>query len=259
MKIKRSVLEKIVREELTAHIKSVLEAKGEDPEVTDAEDEKKDSEKEKKPDAKKAPEKAPEKSAPKKSEPKELDVEKDPADPELDKEEEPEEDAEDVTGGKIADDVTGKTVQSLTMEPKSKTLPGAQEIVITFREIPDPLKILITKTGGVKFFFKGLHNTLGEAAGEVTPMPTQAADPTKDIVTKKTNHADKFSMTNDEYLAWVKNPPKMLKITSSTGKPLANMTAGQIKKSLQRAAFMRGMAKGIGSDVDYWIAPIVRG
>lgn len=97
-------------------------------------------------------------------EPKELPVPEDPAtDKTLEKDvaaPDEVEDAEDVTGGKIADEITGKSVQSITMDPKSKTLPGAQEIVITFRDIPDPLKILVTKTGAVKFFFKGIHNTL---------------------------------------------------------------------------------------------------
>ena len=66
-----------------------------------------------------------------------------------------------MTGGEIASQVTGKTIQSITMEPKSKILPGAQELTLTFKEIPDPLKVLITKTGMVKFFMKnGIHNKL---------------------------------------------------------------------------------------------------
>lgn len=93
---------------------------------------------------------------------KALPVEDEPtADPELEKDvADPEaaEDAEDITGGEIADQVTGKTIQSITMEPKSKTLPGAQEIVLTFNEIQDSLKILVMKSGQVKFYFKGLHN-----------------------------------------------------------------------------------------------------
>lgn len=174
MKIKRSILEQMVREEFRSYVKSLFEApKG--PDVVDSESEKKaDDDKE---DAKKAgnekkpgdqqaknPKPAPKKDtkAPDKEEkPKDLPVGEDPeADPELEKDAAGEEDASDVTGGKIADEIQGKTVQSITMDPKSKTLPGAQELVLTFDQIPDPLKILILKNGQVKFFFKGLHNTL---------------------------------------------------------------------------------------------------
>jgi len=174
MKIKRSVLEKIIREELVNHIREMTEAPKDDKKkkvaaVVDASAEKKQKEK---PDGK--GEETPTKPSvgqeiqkaspnnkedppelPVGSEPKaDADLETDVADPE------DEEDAADVTGGKIADEVSGKTIQSVTMEPKSKILPGAQEITLTFREIPDPLKILITKSGQVKFHFKGLHNEL---------------------------------------------------------------------------------------------------
>ncbi len=174
MKIKRSVLEAMVREEFKNFLGGLFEApKG--PDVVDSEKEKKPEEdkKDAKNDAKAGKTdvqaKDQKKPAPKKSaaageeKPKDLPVGEDPAaDPELEKDvaSGEKEDAEDVTGGKIADEVTGKTIQSITMEPKSKTLPGAQEIVITFNDIPDPLKILLTKTGQVKFFMRGLHNTL---------------------------------------------------------------------------------------------------
>lgn len=158
MKIKRSTLERIIREELAAHIRSLTEAPAADaPEVVDAE---KEDPKAKKPADKKQANQ-PEKPG---AQAKELPVADEPeADQELEKDvatDDETEDAEEVTGGKIADEISGKTIQSVTMEPKSKTLPGAQEIVLTFKEIPDPLKILVTKTGVVKFFMRGLHNTL---------------------------------------------------------------------------------------------------
>lgn len=84
--------------------------------------------------------------------------EQDPADDEIeaDAEGEPE-----PRGDKLADELIGKTVQSVTMEPKSKILPGAQEIVLTFNEITDPLRILVGKTGQVRFFFRNsLHNLI---------------------------------------------------------------------------------------------------
>lgn len=170
MKIKRSVLERIIREELANHIHEMMEAPKdkEDTEVVDASAEKKDKEKPggkgeenptkpqgstgvKQPGSKDV---APEVSVG--GEPEADDeLETDVATPD-DEEEDPAE----ITGGKIADEIAGKTIQSISMEPKSKLLPGAMEIALTFREIPDPLKILITKTGQVKFHFKGLHNEL---------------------------------------------------------------------------------------------------
>jgi len=181
MKIKRSVLEKIIREELRSHIKELMmneapkDGKNKVPAMVDANDEKKKKEKPggKGDEAPTRPQAASEpvqqskgKETPKNDKAgakQELPVAKDPVDPELDKDvADPaaEEDSEDVTGGKIADEISGKTIQSVTMEPKSKILPGAQEITLTFREIPDPLKILITKSGAVKFHFKGIHNEL---------------------------------------------------------------------------------------------------
>jgi len=161
MKIKRSVLESIIKEELAAHIRSLTEA--DEPDVVDAEKEDKKSKDKKNSDknAEKKPAKEPVKNQAKdlKVDDDEADkpLEKDVADPEADAESE---DAEDVTGGKIADEITGKTIQSVTMEPKSKTLPGAIEVNFTFKEIQDPLKILVTKSGQVKFYFKGLHNKM---------------------------------------------------------------------------------------------------
>lgn len=61
--------------------------------------------------------------------------------------------------GAVNDEVSGKTVQAVTIEPKSKVLPGAKEVVLSFNESTDALRILITSTGMVKFFWKGqLHD-----------------------------------------------------------------------------------------------------
>ncbi len=70
----------------------------------------------------------------------------------------------DGTGGKepsgaVNDELSGKTVQAITIEPKSQVLPGSKEIVLAFNETTDPLRILITQTGQVKFFWRGqLHD-----------------------------------------------------------------------------------------------------
>lgn len=188
MKIRRSVLEKIVNEELGRYLGRLIEAdedKKDDkpaPGVSDANFDGKSKEKKDQKTATKpqddvdntaggskgkktpsAPMPPPSKGAPQKPG-KELPVADEPeVDAELEKDvatDDEAEDAADVTGGKIASVITGKTVQSITMEPKSKIMPGAQEIVVTFNQITDPLRILIGKTGQVKFYFKGLHNEL---------------------------------------------------------------------------------------------------
>lgn len=61
--------------------------------------------------------------------------------------------------GAVNDEVSGKTVQAVTIEPKSKVLPGAKEVIIAFNESTDTLRILVTSTGQVKFFWRGqLHD-----------------------------------------------------------------------------------------------------
>jgi hypothetical protein len=61
--------------------------------------------------------------------------------------------------GAVNDEISGKTVQALTIEPKSKVLPGAKEVVLAFNESTDALRILVTATGQVKFFWRGqLHD-----------------------------------------------------------------------------------------------------
>jgi hypothetical protein len=61
--------------------------------------------------------------------------------------------------GAVNDETSGKTVQAITIEPRSKVLPGAKEVVIAFNESTDALRILVTPTGEVKFFWRGqLHD-----------------------------------------------------------------------------------------------------
>jgi hypothetical protein len=97
------------------------------------------------------------------------------ADPQPDASEQPEEvpDTEDpaddaiagqedeVEPSKLASEITGKTLQSVTQEPKSKIVPGAQELVLTFNEITDQLRVIVTKTGQVRFYFRNsLYNMI---------------------------------------------------------------------------------------------------
>ncbi len=183
MKMKRSQLERIVKEELLKHLSEQLtEGEPKKAEVQDGDEDKKSKEKDggkgekgktepqadvdnltTKPKTTGKPAGEP---GAEEGEPEEQELEAEPADDELEADvadpeaEEEEEDAEEDGQSDISDDITGKTIQSITMEPKSKMMPGAQEVNITFKEVTDTLKILITKTGSVKWYWRGLHNEL---------------------------------------------------------------------------------------------------
>lgn len=107
-----------------------------------------------------APRNMPPQSAP--PEVEEVPDAEDPADDEIAAQAgEGDDDALEPRSGKLADDLVGKTVQSVTMEPKSKLIPGSQEVVLTFNEITDPLRIIVAKNGKLSFFFRGsLHNLI---------------------------------------------------------------------------------------------------
>lgn len=171
MKIRKSRLVEIIREELVAGLVGLSEA----PKLTTgtADDEKKKKEPPDEapkdhegPPKPKRPPKEPEvPEAGKEDEPEEVDGKvpgEDGADPEPPEDAELDEpaDGERDADKKVADELVGKTVQSVTVDPKSKTLPGATEIVFTWDQSPDPLKILVTKTGKIAYFFRGLHNSL---------------------------------------------------------------------------------------------------
>lgn len=185
MKFSRAKIEQIIREELTRHLRGLVEGPdAPDDTKKDKKDSKASSKKKKSPskgdpdvsDAAStspprrrdpgAPGAPPEPKTPDDDdpnvppgspEPQELDPDE-PADaPPEPEEPPPPESAEDT----VADQVTGKRIQSITVDPKSKLVPGASEIVLTFDEITDPLKILIAKNGVFKFYFRGaLHNEL---------------------------------------------------------------------------------------------------
>ncbi len=179
-RLKRSRLEQIVREELAAHIRELREA----PEPPEDEDEPKEptgqepeapkksvggpaKPKARTPAPTKSTADAPEKDAQKSAaaDPDKPGAPEDPADADLDADEP--EDSDDGTGeddadplaGKLSEELEGRRVQSLTVEPKSQKVPGASEIVVTFSDVPDPLRIIVTKTGEYRFSYKGaLYN-----------------------------------------------------------------------------------------------------
>lgn len=177
MKMKRTRFEQIVKEELIKHLRELREGEPEEdgdqpPEEKPkapkgdqkASGDKKDAAPKgkapkEKPAPKKGPEAPPMAAADDDGALPEVPDEPDPADDELDggpDDEMPADEPADAEGsGGLNDQLSGKTVQAITIEPKSKLLPGAKEVVISFNEVTDPLKILITSTGGTKFFYRG--------------------------------------------------------------------------------------------------------
>lgn len=155
VKIDGQTLKRIIREEFVLRIRELTEA----PKTVSADTENEDPKKEPGDDV--VPPNVQKKTPPQQEkgkrppEPKSKTAPKD-AEEEADDALDGAEDIADVTGSKLADQVAGKVVQTLTAKPKSDVLPGAQEIVVQFRETPDPLRILVTKTGQVKFFYRGV-------------------------------------------------------------------------------------------------------
>lgn len=183
MKVPRHILESIVYEEFVRYIgKNLNEAPKKTTPLDGEEPLEKSSGEELPPDPDAAPEEPtgmPELGGAG-DEPPEIPDEQDPSDDELTQDVE----GEEPVGGEIAQELQGKTIQSITADPDSKMMPGAQEIVLTFNEIPDALRILVTKTGRVKYFFKGLHNDLGtDAEGQAAQEDeyTQAPDDMGDV------------------------------------------------------------------------------
>lgn len=156
LKIKRAVLERIVHEELQAFILSQLNeappGRGTvlDDELPDEVPSPDAAPEEPLPDDTPAPEvgdELPDEELPVGDEPADSDLEADVAGEDEGAEE-----------GTVGAELEGKTIESITMEDDSKIMPGATEVVVTFRENPDALRLLVTKTGNVKVFYKGLHN-----------------------------------------------------------------------------------------------------
>ncbi len=135
MKIKTSLLRPIIKEEFAKIIveKARAALKEKSGEVVDAQSDDAKDGKSKEDPKKKVP--APKKEAePKKETPPKKEPEEDKSG------EEEEDDEKEEAKSKISEELVGKTVQSISSEPKSK--------------------ILVTRSGKVAYYFKGLHNEL---------------------------------------------------------------------------------------------------
>lgn len=166
LKLKREDLERIVYEELTRYVAEQLTEAPHAGTVLDDEDELP-------PDPEQAPEEqmpddspAPEAGDPSEEEPPELPTGEEPADDELEADAAGEEESQ-AEPGSVAAELEGKTIESISLEEDSKIMPGSLEVVVTFRENPDALRLLVTKTGKLKIFYKGLHNDFGSPVEQI--------------------------------------------------------------------------------------------
>lgn len=96
----------------------------------------------------------------------------DPADADIEAElagEEPE------VPGSVAADMQGKTIEDISVEEESDTIPGAKELVVSFQGEEDKLRVIMTPTGNFKFFWKGLHSDIGQTE-DVPPEEIEAEE-----------------------------------------------------------------------------------
>jgi hypothetical protein len=173
IKISRQLLERIVQEEFALYLKERFELneRGGHSKMTTPEDDTVQTEPQQEvPSPEGAPEEAlpsPEGEVPDGEAGSALPVDgaDDVSAPELPGEDEGEDAPEDMAEpGSPAEELQGKTVDSVKLEQDSKLIPGAAEVVIKFTDNPDPLRILLTKTGTFKFFYRGLHSDLSRSA-----------------------------------------------------------------------------------------------
>lgn len=174
LKLKREQLERIVYEELQRFLAeqylneappgagTVLDDDVPNPE---------DAPEEQLPDTSPAPEAGDDVAMPD----EELPTGEEPVDDELSADVAGDEEESGAEPGTVAAELENKTIQSVSMEEDSKIMPGATEVVVTFTDSEDALRLLVSKTGAVKVFYKGLHNDFNspveQIPGEEEPEP----------------------------------------------------------------------------------------
>jgi hypothetical protein len=176
MKVSRAQLIRIIKEELARHTVALLEKDG-DVGVVDGDEDREGKEKQGKAETK--PQNDPDNTSgkPKSSPPKKdqgasdkpQDKSKSPQkkEPSPKKPPTPEpqpgisaaDDVDNDANGKgIGDMVVGKSILSFTPNPNSPYVPGGTELTLQFREDPNPLRILISKQGEVRYMYSGVNN-----------------------------------------------------------------------------------------------------
>lgn len=158
MRINRAVLERIIDEEIVRRFEShIAEAA---PQISSPLD-----------DAPPMPDEDPLGPPVDEEPPMAVDSE-DPADQALDDElagEDPE------VPGSVAADMQGKTIESIEQVDESDVVPGARELILSFDGESDKLRVIITPSGNVKYFWKGLHNDIGSTE-DVPPEEIEAEE-----------------------------------------------------------------------------------
>ncbi len=154
MKIKKSIVEKVLQEEIKNLLKNILEKnEKEDKETKNPTVDTVSSDKVNKTDKNKQIGNM----APKVSkQDKESDVDdtqvnvdvKDPADVALDK-------STDASASQVNKSIAGNVVSGVTSVPKSQIMPGYTEISVNFDGGKSPLKILVGSSGTIKYFYNG--------------------------------------------------------------------------------------------------------
>jgi hypothetical protein len=179
LKISKKILEQIVLEELVKHLHEQLnEAPPGRGTILDDEPDDQEQLGDEIPDPSAAPEEDMPSTSPAPEadddagEPADLPAGEEEADFDLDALEAGEEPPSEEEEGTVAGELSGKTIEGVTVDDDSKIMPGATEVVFSFRESPDAFRLLITKTGQIKYFYRGLHNELD---APVSPMPADDA------------------------------------------------------------------------------------
>lgn len=62
---------------------------------------------------------------------------------------------QDAASGAINDQIAGRTVKSIALEPDSDLIPGSREIVLSFSDSPDILRVLVDDVGNIVFSWNG--------------------------------------------------------------------------------------------------------
>jgi hypothetical protein len=118
----------------------------------------------------------------------------DPADMALDDElagEDPE------VPGSVASDMQGKTIESISMDDESETIPGAKELVVSFQGEEDKLRVILTPSGNFKFFWKGLHSDIGSPE-DVPPEEIEAEEESSEIEDDDELDTDSLALPTDD-------------------------------------------------------------
>ena len=82
--------------------------------------------------------------------------------------------------GSVASDLQGKVIDNVEYSDESESIPGAHEVVFSFQDTEDKLRVIVMPSGNVKYFWKGLHSDIGSSE-DVPPEEIEAEEDALDI------------------------------------------------------------------------------